>query len=230
MPQIIIRRDREKPVLQQHPWIFSGAIQEVRGNPAPGDIVDVISTKGHFLARGYWNPKSQIQVRILTWQDEPINDDWWRRMIQRSFDARERENIFPEAKGEIPDGEHCSFPAAFRLINAESDWLPGLVVDRYADFLVLQALTLGIDQRKHDIARILHELLPEIKGIYERSDVDVRGKEGLKPSTGVLWGEAPPELIKVFEGKRRAHLVDIRNGHKTGFYIDQHRNQFYARS
>lgn len=214
MPQIVIRHDREKPVLQQHPWIFSGAIQEVRGNPAPASIVDVISTKGHFLARGYWNPKSQIQVRILTWQDEPINDDWWRRMILQSLQSRV--SLFSEN-------------AAFRAVNAESDWLPGLVVDRYADFLVLQALTLGIDQRKHDIARILHEVLPDVKGIYERSDIDVRGKEGLKPETGLLWGEEPPEYIQIQENNCQ-FLIDVRRGHKTGFYLDQSINRAIAES
>ncbi len=216
MPQIIIRRDREKPVIQQHPWIFSGAIQEVRGEPAPGDIVDVISTKGRFLARGYWNQKSQIQVRILTWQDEPIDDDWWRRMIQQAIAARSS-----DLPSDMPD------KMAKRLINAESDWLPGLIVDRYADFLVLQALTMGIDRRKHDIARLLHELLPEIKGIYERSDVDVRGKEGLKPETGLLWGEEPPEYIEIQESGSKFR-VDVRKGHKTGFYLDQSANRAAA--
>ncbi|MBE2184752.1 MAG: class I SAM-dependent methyltransferase [Anaerolineae bacterium] len=218
MPQIVIRHDREKPVIQQHPWIFSGAIQEVRGDPAPGDIVDVVSTKGRFLARGYWNQKSQIQVRILTWQDEPINDDWWRRMMQQAIVARSS-----GLPSNMPD------KMAKRLINAESDWLPGLVVDRYADFLVLQALTLGIDRRKHDIARLLHELMPEVKGIYERSDVDVRGKEGLKPQSGLLWGDEPPEYIEIQESGSK-FLVDVRKGHKTGFYLDQSANRVIAQN
>jgi len=218
MPQIVIRHDREKPVIQQHPWIFSGAIQEVRGDPAPGDIVDVVSTKGRFLARGYWNQKSQIQVRILTWQDEPINDDWWRRMMQQAIVARSS-----GLPSNMPD------KMAKRLINAESDWLPGLVVDRYADFLVLQALTLGIDRRKHDIARLLHELMPEVKGIYERSDVDVRGKEGLKPQSGLLWGGEPPEYIEIQESGSK-FLVDMRKGHKTGFYLDQSANRVIAQN
>jgi len=218
MPQIVIRHDREKPVIQQHPWIFSGAIQEVRGDPAPGDIVDVVSTKGRFLARGYWNQKSQIQVRILTWQDEPINDDWWRRMMQQAIVARSS-----GLPSNMPD------KMAKRLINAESDWLPGLVVDRYADFLVLQALTLGIDRRKHDIARLLHELMPEVKGIYERSDVDVRGKEGLKPQSGLLWGDEPPEYIEIQESGSK-FLVDMRKGHKTGFYLDQSANRVIAQN
>ncbi len=85
---IIIKPDRDKPIRNQHPWIFSGAIELARGNPTPGDIVTVLSHSGDFLARGYWNPKSQIQVRILTWHDEPIDEAWWRRMLKRAFTAR----------------------------------------------------------------------------------------------------------------------------------------------
>lgn len=204
--RIIIKPNREKPIINQHPWIFSGAIDAVQGNPAPGDIVDVVGKSGKFLARGYWNPKSQIQVRILTWQDEEISDGWWRRMIQRAVDTRSPQ----------PD-------AACRLINAENDWLPGLVVDVYADYAVLQALTLGIDQRKQMLARLLAEILG-VKGIYERSDVDVRGKEGLKPVTGVLVGDAPPELIAFSEDTIRLQ-ADLYKGHKTGFYLDQRDNR-----
>lgn len=204
--RIIIKPNREKPIINQHPWIFSGAIDAVQGNPAPGDIVDVVGKSGKFLARGYWNPKSQIQVRILTWQDEEISDGWWRRMIQRAVDTRSPQ----------PD-------AACRLINAENDWLPGLVVDVYADYAVLQALTLGIDQRKQMLARLLAEVLG-VKGIYERSDVDVRGKEGLKPVTGVLVGDAPPELIAFSEDTIRLQ-ADLYKGHKTGFYLDQRDNR-----
>jgi 23S rRNA (cytosine1962-C5)-methyltransferase len=168
--------------------------------------VDVVAKSGKFLARGYWNPKSQIQIRILTWQDEKIDDEWWARMLRRAIDAR--------------SPQHDS---ACRLVNAENDWLPGLVVDSYADFVVLQALTLGIDQRKHRIASILADLL-KVKGIYERSDVDVRGKEGLKPATGVLVGEAPPEHVR-FAEETIWLQTDLYKGHKTGFYLDQRDNR-----
>src|SRR5690242_652501 len=106
---IEIKKGREKPIIQQHPWIFSGAIHEVRDNPTPGDIVTVVDSKGKFLARGYWNPKSQIQVRILTWQDEEITEDWWRRMLERAINAR----------WHVGDGA----VNAKRLINAENDFL-----------------------------------------------------------------------------------------------------------
>jgi 23S rRNA (cytosine1962-C5)-methyltransferase len=210
---IVIKHDREKPVRNQHPWIFSGAIEEVRGNPTPGEIVTVLSHKDVFMGRGYWNEKSQIQVRILTWHDEPVDEDWWRRMLKRAVDARPETN----------DNK-----SAYRLINAESDYLPGLVVDRYADWLVLQALTLHIDQQKGMIARLLLEIFDErhdsISGIYERSDVDVRKKEGLQEVKGVLWGNQPPASVTIREGNVQ-FLVDIQRGHKTGFYLDQERNR-----
>jgi 23S rRNA (cytosine1962-C5)-methyltransferase len=171
--------------------------------------VTVLSHDHKFLARGYWNPRSQIQVRILTWQDEEIDEDWWRRMLRRAIDARRKGASLPEAQ---------------RLVNAENDYLPGLIIDRYGGWLVLQALTLGIDTRKSMIAQLLLDLLrnsDDIVGIYERSDVDVRRKECLDFQTGTLAGQEPPEHIVIHAPLEREALVDIRRGHKTGFYLDQ---------
>jgi 23S rRNA (cytosine1962-C5)-methyltransferase len=209
---IVIKRGREKPIIQQHPWIFSGAIERVEGNPTPGDIVAVTDGKGRFLARGYWNPKSQIQVRIMTWEDEPIDEAWWRKMLGRAIEGRRNDENAIKWDNQI----------AFRLINAENDFLPGLIVDRYNTWLVLQALTLHIDQQKHLITKILLELT-DAKGVYERSDVDVRGKEGLNQEKGLLLGEEPPEYILVRILGRKFN-IDIREGHKTGFYLDQLQN------
>lgn len=205
---IIIKKGREKPIIQQHPWIFSGAIANVE-NAHPGDVVTVISHQGDILARGYWNQKSQIQVRLLTWQDETIDKAWWRGMLQRAIDGRATQNTLFESGEAI----------AYRLVNAENDFLPGLIVDRYDNWLVLQALTLYIDQNKAMIAELLAELL-EPQGIYERSDVDIRRHEGLSDSKGVLWGDAPPETITITELGEKIQL-DVANGHKTGFYLDQ---------
>ena len=210
-PTIIIKTGREKPIIQQHPWIFSGAIDAIQGDPQGGDIVTVTDKKGRFLGRGYWNAKSQIQVRILTWQDEPIDEAWWRKMLKRAIDGRA-----------IQSGK--STTNASRLINAESDFIPGLIVDRYDQWLVLQALTLHIDQQKQMISKLLSELL-DVKGIFERSDVDVRGKEGLKESVGSLLGEEPPQYIEIAEYGKKL-LVDVRNGHKTGYYLDQVHNHW----
>jgi 23S rRNA (cytosine1962-C5)-methyltransferase len=212
-PTIIIKQGRAKPILQQHPWIFSGAIERIEGSPAPGDIVTVKDAGNNFLARGYWNPKSQIQVRILTWKDEEINDDWWRRMLRRAIEARA--TTFYYIQGD--DGKR-----AFRLINAENDFLPGLIVDVYDRWLVLQSLTLGIEQHKATITKLLAEIMKPM-GIYERSDVDVRGKEGLSSATGMLWGVEPPEYIEIDEYVKID--VDVRRGHKTGFYLDQRENR-----
>ncbi|MBI1258104.1 MAG: 23S rRNA (cytosine(1962)-C(5))-methyltransferase RlmI [Chloroflexi bacterium] len=213
---IVIKQEREKPIRNQHPWIFSGAIAEVRGNPTPGEIVTVLSHKGVFIARGYWNPKSQIQVRILTWQDEAIDEAWWRRMLKRAVEARSRF---------APDPDNGRWNTAYRVINAESDFLPGLIVDQYDQWLVLQALTLHINQQKATIARLLMDIYDEmqfpVKGIYERSDVDVRKKEGLSLQTGILLGEEPPELIWIQILPLSNIGVDIRHGQKTGTYLDQ---------
>jgi 23S rRNA (cytosine1962-C5)-methyltransferase len=206
---VVIKQGKEKPIINKHPWIFSGSIRYVDNNPQPGDIIQVVDSKGNFLARGYFNPTSQIRVRILSWQDEEIDERWWRDRIRRAIAARVQ---LQEAYG---DG----VPNAARLINAESDYLPGLVVDRYGDFLVLQSLTLGIDQQKQLIVGILADILNPA-GIYERSDVDIRQKEGLTNSNGLLFGEEPPEFIEIEENTLR-FPVDIRNGHKTGFYLDQ---------
>ncbi len=221
--KIVIKRGREKPIRQQHPWIFSGAIDEVKGNPTPGDIVTVVDGSGHFLARGYWNPKSQIQVRILSWQDEPIDEAWWRRMLRRAVDRRQYFDNLIESNTLLPG---C------RLVNAENDYIPGLIVDKYAYWIVVQALTLAIDQRKIMIGEILAEILEnpvhhyKVKGIFERSDVDVRGKEGLKPVVGTLLGEEPPQEMPIPEGSLQTFLVDVRKGHKTGMYLDQRDNRF----
>lgn len=201
---IRLKRGREKPVNNQHPWIFSGAIASAE-DASPGGIVRVVDSGGNYLGRGYWNARSQIQVRLLTWQDETIDAAWWQALFKRAHTARE--------------SMRQSGKTAFRLIHAENDFLPGLIVDQYGDWLVLQALTLHVDQHKHDFAQWLMEITGA-RGIYERSDVDVRGKEGLSDSVGLLIGEEPPEVIDT-----GSQLVDIRHGHKTGTYLDQAENQ-----
>jgi 23S rRNA (cytosine1962-C5)-methyltransferase len=211
-PSIIIKHDRGRMFELRHPWVFSGAVKSVQGNPADGDIVALRSESGAFLARGYWNSQSQINVHVLTWDDsEAIDEAFWRGRLERAIRARNVENI---SKG---------IPYAARLVNAENDAIPGLVVDRYGEWLVIQALTLGIDRRKQMIAKLLMELLSP-SGIYERSDVDVRAKEGLPANAGLLAGKKPPALIEINENGRR-FLVDVQNGHKTGFYLDQKDNR-----
>jgi len=212
-PVIVIREERQKAVLRRHPWIFSGAVKTVTGDPADGDLVTVRAERGEFLARGYWNSRSSICVRLLSWdEDQPIDEEFWRERLRRAIAARQPLNRVAQGT-----------PAAYRLVNAENDGLPGLVVDRYGEWLVIQALTLGIEVRKEMLAGLLEQLM-EPAGIYERSDVDVRAKEGLAASAGLLGGSPPPEHIEIDENGRR-FLVDVRTGHKTGFYLDQRENR-----
>ncbi len=200
-----LKPGREKPVLHAHPWVFSGAIADAEADS--GAIVDVVDAEGRFLARGYFNAASQIRVRLLTWdEDESITPAFWRRRIEGSIARRDDVVIPPRTN-------------AMRLVNAESDGLPGLIVDRYDRWVVVQALTLGIDEHLQLIVDLLVEhLAPD--GVYERSDEDVRKLEGLKRRSGVLWGGMPPVPLEIEEHGLR-YFVDVRDGQKTGFYIDQ---------
>ncbi len=208
----MLKRNRAKPVLQRHPWIYSGAIERVEGDPVDGDVVDVRDAGNNWLARGYYNAQSQIVVRLLTWQqDEQIDADFWRRRLEHAIAAR-------QALADDPATD------AYRLAHAESDYLPGLIVDCYGDWLVMQFLTLGVERRRDELVSLLVDLVDGVRGICERSDVDVREREGLEQRTGLLWGQEPPEEIEVVENGRR-FLVDVRQGHKTGFYLDQRENR-----
>lgn len=211
MTEVILRRGRASPVMRRHPWIFSGSIDSLEGDPDDGSIVDVYDAGHNWLARGYINRQSQITVRLLTWQRDGVVDRaFWRRRLERCIFARRALASDPTI-------------TAYRLVHAESDYLPGLIVDRYDDFLVLQFLTLGVDQRRDEIVELLVDLLHPA-GIYERSDADVREKEGLEPRTGLLWGDEPPYQIEIRENDHR-FLVNVRDGHKTGFYLDQRENR-----
>ncbi|RLC91620.1 MAG: 23S rRNA (cytosine(1962)-C(5))-methyltransferase RlmI [Chloroflexi bacterium] len=208
---VVLKRNRARPVLQRHPWIFSGAIERIEGEVSEGNVVEVRDAGRNWLARGYLNRRSQIAVRLLTWQqDEPVDRAFWRRRLARAVAARQTLADDPTT-------------TAYRLVHAESDYLPGLVVDRYSEWLVVQFLTLGVERWRDEIVATLVDLLAP-RGIYERSDVEARTKEGLEQRTGSLWGEEPPELIEVLENGHR-FLVDIRRGHKTGFYLDQRENR-----
>jgi 23S rRNA (cytosine1962-C5)-methyltransferase len=221
---VILKRNRAKPVLQRHPWIFSGAIQRVEGAPADGDIVEVHDAGRNWLARGYINQQSQIAVRLLTWdEDEVIDHGFWRRRLKRAIAARQKLGLAPTFSSRLGAISPPSPTTAYRLVHAESDYLPGLVVDRYDQWLVVQFLTLGMDQRRNEIVERLVELLAP-RGIYERSDVEVREQEGLEERTGLLWGDEPPLQIEILENHRR-FVVDVREGHKTGFYLDQRENR-----
>ena len=216
---IVLKRGRDKPVRNRHPWIFSGAIDRVKGQAQDGDLVRVTDSQGQYLATGYLNHRSQIVVRLLTWDaGEPVDRDFWRRRLERAIAGRVRLAVDPATN-------------AYRLVHAEADGLPGLVVDRYGDWLVIQCLTLGMARRRHEIVDLLADLLSSPgpgerppAGFYARDDAEVRRKEGLDLETGLLWGQEPPERVEVVEHGRR-FLVDVKRGHKTGFYLDQRENR-----
>jgi 23S rRNA (cytosine1962-C5)-methyltransferase len=206
-----LKPGREKSVLNRHPWLFSGAVGRREGSPRPGDTVDVLDSAGGFLARGYYNPRSQIVVRLLTWDaGQAIDAAFWEMRLGASMARR-------EALSDDPD------TTAFRLVYAESDGLPGLIVDLYDEWVVLQVLTLGLETHKKTLVSLLREALAP-KGIIERSDVDVRAQEGLPPLAGALHGETPSAPVVVRENGLRFG-VDLLKGHKTGFYLDQRENR-----
>lgn len=211
MGKIILKPGREKSILRHHPWIFSGAIERVENVANPGETVDIVSAKNDWLARGAYSPHSQIRVRIWTWDSaEQINSYFFADRILRAF--RMREQMLNQRS-----------ITAYRLVNSESDGLPGLIVDRYGEFLVCQFLSAGVEAWKNEIVAQLHALIPDAN-IYNRSDVEVRIKEGLSPEHGPLWGAPPPQLIEIQEADIRM-IVDIQHGHKTGAYLDQRENR-----
>ena len=215
MPEIILNAGPEKSVLRHHPWIFSGAIKRVAGNPHPGDTVEVLSSQGEFLARAAYNPSSNIAGRIWTWdENEPVDQVFFEQRIRQAFEAREKLSGFINSD-------------AMRLIHGESDGLPGLVLDRYGDVFVVQFLTAGIEFWKDAILDILIRQ-KATSAVYERSDVDVRQLERLAFSKGILYGDLPTRFILINENDAKLQ-VDIINGHKTGFYLDQRDNRLLAR-
>jgi 23S rRNA (cytosine1962-C5)-methyltransferase len=207
-PQIIIAAGREKSLLRNHPWIFSGAVATVQGRPKTGQTVDVLAQNGKWLAKAAYSPKSQIQGRVWTFDaQEAIDGEFFLRRIGES--ALRRKDF--EGSGN-----------ALRLVHSESDGLPGLILDRYASVLVFQLLTAGVEFWREEIILALRTLYPE-DAILERSDVDVRAKEGLAERVAVVHGEIP-ELVRIHENGVN-FLVDMHGGHKTGFYLDQRDNR-----
>lgn len=208
---VVLKHGREKPLRQRHPWVFSGAIETA--DARPGALVTVRDRVGEFLGQGYYNPQSQIAVRVLSWcEGDVIDADWWRTRLRAACSAR-------------AELAACESLTAYRLVYAESDGLPGLIVDRYGDYLVIQSLTLGIEMVKPLLLDLLVDLV-QPKGIVERSDVDVRQKEGLEDATGVVWGETPPTPLIIREYGLQ-YPVDLLAGHKTGFYLDQRESRHW---
>jgi 23S rRNA (cytosine1962-C5)-methyltransferase len=206
---IYLKKGREKPVKRFHPWIFSGAIERIDGDPEPGQTVNVFDNAGDFLAKGAYSPNSQIQVRIWSWDERAvINQDFLLERINRAWDYR------------IQIGYR--YPMR-RLIHGESDGLPGIIADQYGDVLVLQLSSWGAEYWKDDLVELL-ATKGEFVSIYERSDVQVRKLEGLPMRSGTLSGSDPAELVRI-EDDSQKYLIDVYKGHKTGYYLDQRENR-----
>ncbi len=211
MQRVYLKQGRDRPVRNGHPWIFSGAIEVIEGDPGAAGIADVFDSEKHWIARGLFSPGSQIRVRVLTRQKEEIDRDFFFRRLSQALSLRES----------ILSG----VTNAYRIVNGEGDFLPGLIVDRYNEFLVCQFFTAGMDFFKPLIIDSLSSLLT-VQGIFEKSEGRVRDEEGIEPSVGVLAGEPPPETISIEENGFK-FVVDTRRGQKTGFFLDQRDNRAF---
>ncbi|MBT2288130.1 class I SAM-dependent rRNA methyltransferase [Paenibacillus albidus] len=208
MASVILEKNRKKRLEQTHPWVYAGEVASVEGHPEEGGLVEVLNHQGRFLATGYYNPASQIRVRIVSQGKLAAMDTEF--FVERFTGClHHRERFLPGAD-------------AYRLVYGEADFLPGLIVDRFGDVLVVQLLTLGMDKRRSEIVEALVQVMAP-RGIYERSDVSVRELEGLEQTTGVLYGECPRH-VTVSENELQL-IVDIEEGQKTGYFFDQRENR-----
>ena len=211
MKQLILKPGREKSLARRHPWIFSGAVAELQGDPDSGDTVAVRAAGGEFLAWAAYSPASQIRARVWSWNEkERIDADFLRLRLAQAQAARER-----LLSAEASD--------ALRLVHGESDGLPGVIADRYGDVVVLQFLSTGAERWRAEIAEGVRALTG-CACVYERSDADVRELEGLPVRSGVLYGALPAAGVELREHGLR-YGVDVAAGHKTGFYLDQRDNR-----
>jgi 23S rRNA (cytosine1962-C5)-methyltransferase len=209
---IHLKAKADRSLHRRHPWIFSGAVDRVQGSAQAGDAVRVVDSQGRFAAWGFYNPTSGLPIRVADWDEDSVPDrEWLRRRIVESIDRRG-----PAGRADHPGGR--------RLVFAESDGLPGLILDRYADGLVIQAQIPGLDRIKAEAARIAAEHVGA-RWVYERSEGEARRMEGLDPAAGPLWGDPPPAGGVTIAENGFCFAVDVQNGQKTGFFLDQRVNR-----
>lgn len=207
MAQVILNRKIGQRVLQGHPWIFGNEVNRLEGSATPGDTVDVLAHDGSFIGKGYYNPQSQIQVRLLTRnRTETVDDTFFYNKLLQAWQYRQQ----------LGYTENC------RLIFGEADGLPQLIIDKFNDYFVLQTLALGIDRWKPAIVAAIKKIF-QPKGIYERNDVPVRELEGLTQQSGFLSESFDTNII-IRENGLQFH-VDVANGQKTGYFLDQQDNR-----
>ena len=210
-PTVRLKAGREKSLRRRHPWVFSGAIERLEGEAAAGATVELVSSAGESLGRGAYSPASQIRARVWTFEaGEDIDAAFFRRRLARAIESRRR-------LGMIDPRSAC------RLVFSESDGLPGVIVDRYGEYLVCQFLSAGAELWRSTIVELLAELCAP-RGIYERSEGGARHKEGLQSRRGVLAGEEPPRELEIVSAGA-CWSVDIASGQKTGAYLDQQANR-----
>jgi 23S rRNA (cytosine1962-C5)-methyltransferase len=207
MNSVTLIANRKKRIEKGHPWVFKSEIAKAEENLTFGDLVDVLNHKGQFLARGLYNPKSQIAVRVLTYRQEEIDRQFFFNRVVEAWNYRKRlvDNL-----------------SACRVIYGEADFLPGVVVDKFADVLVIQILSYGMDQRKDWLVEALQEVFKP-RGIYERNEVPVRELEGLEQRTGFI-GEPFDTQVQIEENGLKL-VVDVACGQKTGYFFDQRENR-----
>jgi 23S rRNA (cytosine1962-C5)-methyltransferase len=212
MAQLILMPGKERSALKQsHPWVFAGSVGRLEGRARPGDTVEVLADNLRPLGRAAYSPQSQIRARFWTFDaDEPVDDAFFKRRIAAAVARRQ---ALPELRGQ----------QGLRLIHAESDGLPGVIADQYGDTVVVQLTSAGADKWRSAIVGALVKTTACAR-VYERSDSDVRGLEGLESTTGWLHGKAPGEMPVIEENGVRL-AIDIEGGHKTGFYLDQRDNR-----
>lgn len=214
-PRLVLAKGREKSLLRRHPWVFSGAISRMEGKARLGETIDIVDAQGKWLARGAFSPESQIRARVWTFdKDELIDIAFFTRRLQQ---AQQWRDWLAERDG----------LDSYRLIAGESDGLPGVTIDRFGNFLVLQLLSAGAEYQRAAIISALQTLYPQCS-IYDRSDVAVRKKEGLALAQGPVVGELPPDLLPIQENGMKLY-VDIKAGHKTGYYLDQRDSRLATR-
>lgn len=203
---IKLKKNEEKRIINGHPWIYANEVQSITGKDIQGSVCKVVSNDDRYIGLGYINHASKIIVRMLTLKDEEINKDFFYERIKRSNDYR----------------VSLGYDNNYRAVFGESDLLPGLIVDKYGDYLSVQFLTLGMEVRREMIIEILVDIFKP-RGIYERSDVSVRTKEGLKERKGIIYGDFDPRVEIIENGIKM--IVDLENGQKTGYFLDQKENR-----
>lgn len=213
MNKTILNKGKDKAAWQLHPWIFSGAIARVSESLQNGDIVSVYNHDDEFIAYGMYNEQSRVAVRLLEWDPQKeISEGWWRDRLQRA--VKNRMHLLNEKNNTV------------RLVFAEADFLPGLIADKYGDFISVQVHAAGMERVKSILVDELQQLLNP-KGIYERSDLKSRAYEGLPDSNGLLAGEMPPPFVDIIENGIH-YQVNIVEGQKSGFYCDQRENRYFT--